>query len=444
MPTATTSPVAVTSGAGGIGPPPPDRATYRFAIANRADDVELADVSTIFVETAKISKRLSRPTECSIGFPADHALVRTLAADGYPIVSAGRRCLKVWSRDEVSDPWKLIANAPIWFVEDVGGEDVTTTSVTAYDQLILTRFRLARDATGNYAFPRFNVSPSSGLEGPITGPDLIKQLIDNSVFNSGPSFDYEGDIGIDTTWGEIDLVGPDVRGKLADFPKTIDEFLILVTASGQCDIWLEPVDTSMGWPALYKGYLNAVINAGSTTPVHYDYGMGDHSLQEVRRSFDMDTVTNKLRFLLGPKQTHTAGRWSGSIEATNSDLADPPQTFINSQIIASRNAFLTMQDVQIYDDGYKENEVRKVFQRLWQEQMLYRAMPRQMVYATPVRDAPFRASSLKLGDRITINISDSLREPVSGLQRVWGWDVEVDANTTEAITTLVVDPIGGA
>jgi hypothetical protein len=373
------------------GTPAPAIALWKLVLADRQTDTNIADVTTIQKDLLW-RRRLGRAAECHCRVPANDPLVNTIWSDGYPALSTGRRVL-------------------------------------------MLRFRLARDATGNATFPTFTW--------PQSGPAFLRTLIRNSISNSGPVFDSEGGMGLDVEHGTFDYSAPDMTIQLTDWPTTIADIATLMISSGGTDTWVDPVDTTTaGWvtPGTL-GMLNSVGQAGNPSSiVHFDYGMGDYSIDSIRRSEDMDTVINKLRYLLG-KQIRP-GHWLGSIEATNLSLPNPPQAAINAAQAASRAAFHVMQSWRVFDDNEDENDYRVAFGRLWQNEALFRAEPREMLFITPSKSSPFRPTQVALGDEITINVSNALRRPFSGRQRAFGYDVTISENGSEGLEELVTSADG--
>jgi hypothetical protein len=244
------------------------------------------------------------------------------------------------------------------------------------------------------------------------------------------------------TYGHFDInspPAPDLTVNWVDFPLLMSDVLTMLTDTGACDVWVDPLEGS----GSTIGRLNAVTQAGNASSiVHFDYGMGDYSIAQISRTKDMETICNKLRYLLGIRD---GNRWPGSIEATNADLPDPPQTAIDALIAASRADFGVYMDVKIHDDtdyvqGTTSLEQRPMFYRLWQNEALFRVTPREMLSVTPVNDPPFGMSTLGLGDTITINCSDAMREAFTAQQRVYGLDCSISENGVTSITEILTSP----
>jgi hypothetical protein len=445
---ATSSPSVgpVFAGPGGPwGPPPADRQLYQFIVCDRglasSGIAEIADISQITLDKSW-SRMLSRPASASCRMPSDHGLVNTLWDDGLPIVCEGIRTLKIRHRRTLDSPWVLVFHGIIWFVEDDGEEEASYTTINAFDPMAMFRYRMARDQTGNYARPNW---PGLGLDPTrISGPDIIRQMVWNSVYNGGSPFDYEGQIFLDT-YGSFDIdspPAPDLSVHWLDFPMTIADVTTILTDTGVCDVWVDPLE---GDGDVVIGRLNAVTQAGNpASTVHFDYGLGDFSIAKINRTKDLETLTNKLRYLLGER---TGNRWEGSIEATNSDLLTDPQyssaqAAINTLIANSRAKYGVFQSIQVHDDtDYKREDPggqqRPMYYRLWQGEQLFRVEPRELLTFTPRPDAPFSAVDIRLGDIITVNATDVIRQGFVAQQRIYGYTTEIDENAVSSLTQIV-------
>jgi hypothetical protein len=281
---------------------------------------------------------------------------------------------------------------------------------------------------------------------------MVQQMCANSISaGDGTAADCEGPLGLDVYSGVFDLQTPpglDVMSNdLMDWPITMADMHSMLADTGGLDCWIDPVD-NVG-DTQVQGVLNAVNEAGRYRPgVHFDYGMGDFSIRQMRRSLDMDTITNKLWYYLGPKVSADPARWKGSITGTAPYKGGSWDAEVLDMMNQSREAYGVYMSISVYDtmkddrdDSIGENTYRPIFVDLWRSEMMLRAEPREMLFVTPIRDAPFSATDIQLGDIITVNSSSVLRYGfTNALQRVYGWDVSIDDNSVEAIEELVVSP----
>jgi hypothetical protein len=451
MATSTQSAV-VAAGSGSVGAPPAPTALWQFVIYDRAN-VALADITTI-ATSKKLSRRLSRPASASFTVPANDALVATIHTDGYPILSAGRRCLKVRHRSSGSSPWAIWFNGVIWHVEDEGGVDSADTTATAFDAMMWLKFRYVMDGSGDLSTPTFvGRGPTTSK---ISGGDLIQQIVKNTNTR-------DGDTGLDTTRGSFSINVPpawDLSAALTNYPITASDMLTVLTETGALDVTVDPVEDGSGLASSKTGILNGVsMKGGSLSPVHFDYGLGDYSVSGIRRSLDIDGLCNKLWYYLGPAQDVTDAvtgevlirRWMANIQGddTRAETAggppNPPQTAVLADRAASRAAYGVAMDIHVYDGWGSDDGItitgpyqnRAMYWRLWQMESTLRHHPREMLFVTPTVNAPFDPLALGLGDIITIKASPVLRGGFTAQQRLYGFDIDISDEEDQTITQLV-------
>ncbi len=450
MPTSTSAQTGVvTAGSSPPGAPlagtPAADYLWQFVICDRSGN-ELADISGL-ASAKTISRRLNRPAVATFKVPSWHGLVSTNHSDGSPILEVGNRALKVRRRDSVGAAWRIMFHGIVWHLEDSGDEDTIYTEVTAYDPMVWWRYRPARGYdysrltglltyNGNFSKPVFTVPG-----GTITGPELLRIIIDNSRVSTDASIG-EGDLGL--TIGTITPgAGGDVSLDLVDTPYTIADIHRLLTDTSQVDAWINPLEGGGG----IMGELMAVDEAGSDKSwVHFQYGTGDYSVQRLRRERDMDSICNKLWYYLGPKLDKQ--HWRGNITATQADdgdfpFADPPQTAVLARMNASRSKYGVFMDIRIYDANENEAETRNraLYQRLWQTELYLRSEPREMLYVTPTRNAPFDVFDIEMGDTVRVSAFDGIRRGFTGaVQKVYGWTVQIDDDSVEQIVELATSP----
>jgi hypothetical protein len=381
-------------------PVTPGVATWGFVLTDISTGAELADI-TGAVLTAKIAPRLNRPLTVQLELPADDPDIRAAAADGDPNLTVGTRSVKAY-RNGV-----LRANVIVWQLSYSGDADTARVSVTGYDPLVQLRRRPARDATGDFSNPEFGDSTEAG--------DLVKGIVDNTIV-------WEGDLLIDTDAGTCDA-STALGGNLGGWPMMIFDLLTTVTDTGVVDVVLEPLDGTAGKLAV----LNAVDTWGEdrTASVSFDYATGDYSVAEARRIVDMDDMANKLWMYLGPKID--IQHWRGNI--TGHDAA-------------STAKYGVYMDIHIYDSG-QENASRDLFQQLWATELQLRKVPAELLYVTPQTGRaadPF--DDYGIGDLVTLNLGDVFGPPITGVQRIYGFDCDVDADGVERVSELIVSAQG--
>jgi hypothetical protein len=394
-------------------------------------DAELADLSE-WCLTKRISPRLNRPLSVTLTIPGDTALIRDSSFDGRPNLEVGRRTIKVY-QDGV-----LRGNPLVWNVGPSGDENSTSVLVTCSDPMIRLQSRYVRDADGSLANPVF--------ASPISGAQMLLESIQNSISNSGPDGDNDGPL-------PIDLTGPisstlDLAVDLMNWPLKIGDLLTTMTDTGALDVLMLPVDSHMGFPAGTIAQLIAADQLGDdlTGSVNFDYATGDYSVANIRRSFDMDELCNKLQYFLGPKVSDT--RYKGNITGTETGAAPGSEdlTAYEALQLASRDLYGTYMELKVLDDNDFESSARKMFHQLWKNEVKLRVNPRELLFITPAAGtgSPFRPFiDYNLGDLITTDAADIVGPAITGaFQRLYGFDLNEDQDGVERVSEFIVSADG--
>ena len=407
----------------------PEFALWKFVLRDRLQN-DLADISAIAFDK-KLHRRLNRPAVATCRVPSGNALVYTIyGGDGWgdPYLAEGTRLLAVYQRATPSSPWVIVHQGVVWYLEEAGDENTVYTDITSMDPLAFWPMRPVRDSTGNLISPEFG--------DPISGPALVKAIALNSEqAGDGTAADCEGPLFLDIGGGDYDLSGVNMTpDKVMDWPFTMGDMLTMLTDTGLCDVWVDPIDS----PGSNKiGRLNAKTTAGSDRPsIHFDYGLGDYSIAQIRRSKSVDSVCNKLWYYLGPRRSRD--RWAGNITGTqtaaggHTDMSDLVSLTSNS-----RSRYGVMMQIRIYDHIGAENTGRLLYERLWRQETTLRARSREMLYVTPKRNAIFGPQELKLGDVIRVNASSIIRQGfTNAAQRIYGYVTSIDDDAVQAIEEL--------
>jgi hypothetical protein len=377
------------------------------------------------------TRRLNRPA--SAKFRAPGHLIE---------VEAGTSRLKVW------DDSTLRFHGVVWRLDDSGDADTTYTEVTCYDPMIYFPKRLARDFDGDYSNPDF-------IERYETAPLIMESVIARSM-----DVEHEGPMGL--TIGSVATGGPQMLGKPTDWPQTLDDIRKLLVDTGFLDLVINPTEAGgdMGIIDLYNG---SFPNAGGygqdlTGSVVFSYQTGLYNVREVRRSVDMETVCNKLRYLLGPRVTSAADpsgtqHWKGDVQRLDGCLpgndgdSDPvfrcgPSSGVGGQddtplgdlINASRSDYYQLQEVRVYDAN-GSFALRPAYYRIWQNESILRARPRTLVYMTPVRGTELE---FDVADLVSVEAGTRFRGGFSGIQRVYEFTVNLDNDGVADLGQLVV------
>lgn len=413
------------------------------------------DITTIAMNKT-VTRRLNRPAYASFRVPS--YMVNEIVADGRPALCAGYRTLTV-SFPETG----LFFHGIIWTIEEEGDEDMVYSEVTAYDPMIMWRYRPARDDVDSYSGEAGNLSDPSFLDRNKYGGLIMQEILTASESpdridpESGPSL-AEGRLFVDLSVSTFEAGGADLSGAPNNWPQTIADVATNLTSTGECDIVIEPLLEIVGEEKDYAADLGIVhtytgdYGTDLTGTVHFDYATGDYNVRLYRRSEDMSTVINKLYYFLGPRldQQH----WRSNVQRDHPGLLDfPSWPELNTEITLSRAYLGVMMNIGIYDNwgsgnGGGESSAYPLFLRQWMVESLLRLRPRQMVYITPVRSPAtlpgggdvFTVGDFDIGDLVTVNIGDKARVSESGAQRVYKYTIEVDDDGVAALGELETSP----
>jgi hypothetical protein len=170
--------------------------------------------------------------------------------------------------------------------------------------------------------------------------------------------------------------------------------------------------------------------------VQFDYGTGSFNCTHAKYTWDMANVITRLRLLLGPKRPQFDGdiqHWAGDVQKDDPGLPDPPQTAIDALIAAGEAAWGLLREVRVDDSEGDENDLRDLYERLWQSEMIIRLVPRRLLNVTP---EPGILPTFVCGD--IIGVAAVLSESLSGAQRVYDMTIDQDPEGNETISQLVV------
>jgi hypothetical protein len=429
-------------------------ALWRVVLCDRQGNA-LSDITTVGFDL-QLHRGLNQPAQASVKVPAWHAYIATIHTDGDRYCEVGVRQLKLYRRDNPNAAWQIVFNGIVWHLEDEGDDDETWTQVTAYDPMIWWRYRPARgydynrctkllSYNGNFAKPYF-AKPRQG----ISAPEILRMVLDNSITGDPNENDGEGPMGISVTGGTVAEYGDNTNPDLTDTPYTIADLHRLLVKTSKLDAWIDPVD-NVGDEIM--GNLMAVPRAGSDKAwLHYQYGTGDFSVAKLKRERDMEQITNKLYYYLGPKLDEL--HWKGSITAQGMPDGDggadplpdsPPgwRSTVETRRVNSQAKYGVFMSISIYDANGNENssEFRDMYAHLWQTEVYLRSEPREMLYITPTRNGPYDIFDLEMGDTIRVSAFDGIRRGFSmATQRIYGYTVQVDEDMVEAFIEFETSP----
>lgn len=426
----------------------------------------LGDVASIAFDKV-LRRRLNRPSEVSFRVPS--YMVNDIQSDGRPLICAGYRTVAV-----TLDSTGLFFHGIIWNVQDDGDEDMIYTQVTAYDPLMIWRSRPARDDVDSYSGEAGNLSDPSFLERNKFGGPIMEEILTASESPLRVPSLAEGQLMIDLANSTFAGGGSDLSGAPTNWPMTLAEIATLLTNTGELDIVLVPIIGAVGAFGLMDlatvHTFTGNYGTDRTATVHFDYQTGDFNSRLFRRTDSMETVANKNFYFLGPRldQQH----WRSNVTGDHPDLPRPSGGDVNAPytggdvpgsannllgglIESSRTDLGVFMNIGIYDNfgsgsgtAGSESSAYPLFLRQWQVESLLRAVPRNMVYLTPVRDQAdlpaggdvFAPGDFDIGDLVTINIGAKTRLAQTGAQRIYGYTIEIDEDGVEALGEFVASP----
>jgi hypothetical protein len=396
--------------------------TYSIELWDWQTETQLADLTSAATFTIK-PRRTGQPLAVIGELAADNPDIRENwdEGDGFRKLTKGIRALKVRRNGD------LIGYTTVWRLDYTGDENTSRCTITAYDPLKILKGRPYRDDTGNLIDP--------DIASPISGAQILQDAIANSISNSGPDGDQEGDLPLNATDGTFDTTTPpavDLGINLNDWPKMLDEVVTLIADTGAVDVWVDPVE---GTPGII-GQLNVANRRGSdlSDTVHFDWGTGDFSIAKVERSDDMELMQNKLYYYLGPKLDKE--HWQGNITAT--ELTPVDLSAYQTLQSDSRTKYgYTFMRIRTFDDD-SASDARPLYHELWKEEVASSVDGQELVKATPSSDAPYQPwDDYGPGDTVAINISELCGpELVGATQRIDGFDVAVGLDGLGVVSAL--------
>ena len=410
------------------------------------DGTILEDVASI-ASNKRLKRRLNRPSECSFRVPS--YLVNEIQSDGLPLICAGYRQVEV-----VLDSTGLFFHGIIWNVEDEGDEDMVYSAVTAYDPMVLWRYRPARDLIDSYSGDAGNLSDPSFIQRNQTGPQIMEEILLASENYALAPAEAEGQLFLDLYNSTYAVGGQDLRGAPTNWPMSIADIATLLTNTGELDIVIQPLVGGTGstiytpTPGSDQEDQDNFQNIGTvhcyngnygtdrTASVNFDFSTGDYNARLLRRTDNMDTIGTKINYFLGPRldQQH----WAGSV--TGSVLLPSNPTIEAARLAAQAALGIFFPPISIYDSLGSEITARPLYEYSWLVDTVLRLQPREMVYITPVRDGDFGPGDFDIGDLVTVNVGNRARKTSSGGQRIYSYVIDIDDDAVEALGEFECSP----
>ena len=289
------------------------------------------------------------------------------------------------------------------------------------------------DDPGNYITPDF----FERLElGPLVMEDVLLQSADGSDPAVG-----EGDMAI--TMGTFSAAGISLAGVPMSTPMSIEQLASLLASTGEVDVVETMIDSggAMSQIDVYDGNYGTDLSA--TVNFVYDPTASPYSnVRYIKRTRDMSKLVNKIRYLLGPRVTET--QWRRSIEATGAlpDTSTYTHADLVAAIMASRTTWLVRSDIRIYDAFDNEASAAGLYERLWQDESMWRLQPRTLVTIRPIEGL---YPEFDIGDLVGIDYYSGFMGGATGVQRVYGrklaWDVDGVVRLDELSTSADGDSL---
>ena len=459
---------------------------WQFLLTDIATGSTVLDITNLAFRS-KVSTRLNRPISISCELPADDSTIWANAADGHPRLEGGTRSIQA-----IQDG-TLRANPIVWGVGPTGDENTSRVLVTGHDPMIRWKTRYMRDSTGNLITP--------ATADPVSGGKLIKDAIVNSVTYDGATLinTATGTISLVTGAAVANLAA-----QLTNFPLRISDLATLLTNTGEVDIILKPLAAAgsigeLNAVTLYGTDRSASVHfdygtgSNNIKAIRRFFSMDDicNKLQYYlgpRKSptqwagnitateiATAATGVNALNsgtinvtsttgfaasgtaYLTNVAFTYTALTGTSFTGCGNHAATTGGETIGGSAGSENLAAYAALQttsqtrwggvymDIQIYEDGADANTYRRMFHSLWTTECKLRVNPSEMLFVTPAAGLgsvyrPF--IDYDRGDIVTINIGSALGNAASANQRIYGFDVEIDADGVERTSELVVSPDG--
>lgn len=402
---------------------------------------ENVDISSIALEkTETINLNTSR--SFSVQVPAGHSLMTGLFGDGYPAGIAGDRKLLVWRDDTIIHHERIRTR-------EITGDNSNKKprlTLTSYDAITELGYeaeerpgRPVRDDTGNFITPSFN------SDGPISGPDLLYQILTNSM-QTGTESDPnpgEGPLPIDLTLGTFDTsIPPAIDLSPSDsmqWPILIGDFLQLLLGTNVFDFDLRPVDPTEGLDPYIMGSLSALNAVGTdrSGSVHFDFHTGSKNAIGARFTEDDFGRCNKLYDYLGPRVN--LNRWAGNITPTAPSPGGSWPTAFTDAIAASRARYGTNMFIREIDSLGTENSDRPLWVAYYKAEQFIRLNPKRLLFITPSPDAEALfepGDDYNPGDLIAINTGGDFGVDIAATQRIYGWTRTWNRNGNERVSQL--------
>lgn len=351
---------------------------------------------------------LNRPAMLSFDVPSEDSAVNNLySTSGLPWLHAGDRIIKAFRKSDASEPggWELEFVGRVWTTEDQGDGDACRTMVTCYDPLYDLIKRIVRRKDGTFL-------KDATFYG-VPGSTAIKRMIDRTnTYGVRPTFIATA--GDDVGWDATAVITKDFQQAMI-LPSMIE-----IMDSATVDIYtryvnFKSVDHST-WPTY--AHVGAAARVGQDRPhTVIGYAGPPRNATGFNRTMTMETFANDIT------------GWGKSAKGHEAHETDTTS-------IEQYGAF---EDAMVLTDV----EYAEFVDDLINEELVLRKLPRDIVSFQPQPESaqsPF--SEFALGDTIMVNAALApnpvTRQQVEGLQRIYGFTLQIDDDYGEHVSSLSV------
>jgi hypothetical protein len=344
---------------------------------------------------------LFRPASCSFVVPADDTTVGGLHTDGFPRLDAGRRTIRAYRLEDQADgtqEYVLRFNGYVWQIEDGGDIDHSFSAVTCFDPLQLASKRfLGLEANDD-------ITEHEYASQPVT--DTARDLIDlvNAV----------GETGIDSGGTETGSAASQAYVAAPDqqLGPALGE---LAAGYTTYEYELTPIDDTLGKLVRFDTY--APQKGATRVNAPLGYLAPPNNVAVLSRMVDMEQYANVL--------------WGqASSEEGSEDEADAVKTYAPG--IASYRRHEVSVDFGEVDDT--------ALDRLATNELVRARGARERFVVTPLAGkGPMPWDDFNLGDRLPLYVGASFRGGFSDYVRVAGFELAVDDDGVESVTSLYAE-----
>lgn len=352
----------------------------------------LSNLSRVAAKRA-FSYRLRRPARFEFEVTADDPGVWN-AADG--VILKPGRVIKGLRREGATYVPRYTGY--VYSAEDDGTSDVAKTKVVCYDGGLRLVRRLNRDSSNN-------VTADGKVKFTTQRPDVIAEaLLQRTNAGAGVS-----GVRFDTAAGLTGLATTTVEWEYGFVAPSFEE---LCNASGMT--WhVVPEDRTDG----YLGKLKLQDAIATKAAIPLGWGAPPHNVGTIRRHEDLEPLANDLRVF---------------------GAAEEPRAVAARTDATSITTYGRVEDIDVYSDL----TIQAFVDKLADVAIALRKNPRLLVEWTPQADprnpdvelTPWE--DFDLGYLVDVAAGTRLRGGLTGTQRIWGFDLELNDDAVERVSRI--------